>query len=80
MPKLIDICCMVLAMVLAPLACSSSTSANASVFMLVNCSDCKKPRANTIETSSHSGVRTVTVASSAIIEPSVRVFAINTRR
>jgi hypothetical protein len=42
-PKLIDICCIVLAMELALLASFSSMSANTSVFMLVYCSDVNAP-------------------------------------
>src|SRR5215469_7281944 len=42
-PKLIDICCRVLAIELAALACSSVTSAYTSVFMLVYCNEVKKP-------------------------------------
>ena len=47
MPKLTAICCTVLAMVLAPLACSLLTSAYASVFMLVYCVEVKKPNSRT---------------------------------
>lgn len=42
-PKLMDICCAVLAIELALLVCSSVTSAYASVFMPVYCNDVKNP-------------------------------------
>ena len=42
-PKLTDICCIVLAMELALLVCSSVTSAYTSVFILVYCSELKNP-------------------------------------
>ncbi len=42
-PKLMDICCIVLAIVLAALVSSSVMSANTSVFMLVYCSEVKVP-------------------------------------
>jgi hypothetical protein len=42
-PKLIDICCAVLAMELALLASPSAMSVNTVVFILVHCSDVNAP-------------------------------------
>src|ERR1044072_3389621 len=52
-PKLIAICCPVLAMVLAMLVSLSAMSAYTSVFILVYCRDEKKPKKKAWSTMSH---------------------------
>src|SRR6266699_3154317 len=79
-PKLIDICCIVLAMVLALLVCSSVTSAYASVFMLVYWREVKKPKTNAWTMMSHTGVPTPMVANRTMSRPRIRVLEINTRQ
>ena len=79
-PKLIDICCIVLAIVLALLACSSLTSANTRVFMLVYCSEVKNPKAKACATTSHTGVPTPMVANRTMSSPRIMVLEIKTQR
>jgi hypothetical protein len=79
-PKLIDICCIVLAMVLALLACSSVRSVYTSVFMLVYCSEVKNPKTNACATMSHTGVPAPMVANRAMSRPRIMVLAIKTPR
>src|SRR5271165_3650601 len=77
-PKLIAICCIVLAMVLALLVCSSVTSAYTRVFMLVYCSDVRNPKQNVWITISQIGVLAPMVANTMINTPMVKVFEIRT--
>ncbi len=79
-PKLTDICCSVLAMVLAMLVSASATSENTSVFMLVNWSDEKNPKANAWVTITKTGVCSPTVAKRAVIRPMTSVLVRRTRR
>ena len=78
--KLIDICCNVLAIVLAPLDCAGATSAYTSVFMLEYCRDVKNPKINTCITTSQIGVLAPIVANNKIITPRITVFDDNTVR
>src|SRR5258706_5204415 len=79
-PKLTAICWTVLAMVLAPLASRSFTSAYANEFMLVYCSDVRNPYVKAISTIIQTGVPASMVENRKIITPKKTVLAINTRR
>src|SRR5258708_28140426 len=79
-PKLAAICWTVLAMVLAPLASRSFTSAYANEFMLVYCSDERNPYVNAISTIIHTGVPASMVENRKIIKPKKMVLAIKTWR
>ncbi len=67
-------------MVLAPLVWAGVTSAYASVFMLVYCSEVKKPKVKSSATTIHKGVAAPMLANSMIMKPSMTVFETSTAR
>ncbi|MNN81607.1 hypothetical protein D3C81_1984510 [compost metagenome] len=79
-PKLIDNCCIELAMVLAMLESALSTSAYAMVFMLENCSELKKPMHRLMATITYRGVPTLTCENMAMVTPISTVLTISTWR
>ena len=79
-PKLNDICCIELAMVLAMLESAGSMSAKAIEFMLENCSELKKPSDTPSSTISSSGVEAPIKANRQIVTPIISVLTTSTLR
>ena len=79
-PKLSDICCIVLAIVLAMLASAAATSAKARVFMLVYCNEAAAPKRSARATMRATQVPAPIVAKRAMAPPITIVFARSTRR